>query len=186
MGGASFCVCATVYGKRRSAHPPRRCGEPRAEQEDLRAAHAGIEIEQRDGHLPVEAGASGGAGVYVQCAVSFSDERLVAVPVDDDVLTSRRPRIDDAVHEVDPRAAEDHIRKQRQPQVLQLAIVVAGDRRQRRDRRQLRQHVLGTDVARVQYRLNAPKRRRDARVQEAVRVRDEPDEHASIIVGERE
>src|SRR5438093_1941496 len=119
----------------------------------------------------------GGAGVHPEHTLSLGHERLVAVPVHDYPRVRARCGVDQSMHKVYPHASQVHVHPQRQAELSEVRVIVPSHGRHRRDARECYEHSLGTDITGVQDEVNALQRGRQTRVQIAMRVRDQPDQH---------
>ena len=111
------------------------------------------------------------------------DARPVRVPVHDDVTSSARgsARCETSWTTQDAHAADGHARDLAQVEAGQRVVAVAEHRRDGRDRLELVEHVgsepMSPACTIAVERPSAAKRVDRARVEPAVRVRDEPDAH---------
>ena len=73
----------------------------------------------------METYAPGGAGVHLEHTPSLGDERLVAVPVDDDPCAGARGRVDQSKHKMQQHALQIHVHPQWQDGELVLTLMPA-------------------------------------------------------------
>jgi uncharacterized membrane protein YeaQ/YmgE (transglycosylase-associated protein family) len=125
----------------------------------------------------VKAGASGRAWVEIEDAVAPLGELPVAVSKDDNAGVGRWLRHRQLMDDMHPKAGEGEVEMQRQGEAVRRAVVVAAYGVYGRQPCQLFEDLSAADIAGVDNRLNAGKRREQPRVDVAMGVRDDANEH---------
>jgi hypothetical protein len=132
---------------------------------------------ERDRLQAMEASPAGRSRIHEQHTRPVFHERPVAVPEHDDQRAGLGTGVRQLMYEVEPHTAEIEVLVQPEPECVLLLVIVAVDRIHRRHISECIKHVHAANVTRMHDRVDTCERCRKTRIDVAVCIRDDPDQH---------